>query len=75
MIIPPSECMIGTVLRLTEGAMCTVSCLGEGVQCERADSCRTLPMWKKLDDMINGYLDTVSIKDLMPNSQIIEIKD
>ena len=75
MIVPPSECMIGTILRLTEGSVCAVACLETGeVHCERADQCRTLPMWKKLDEMINGYLDTVSIQDLMPKSQIIKIE-
>jgi len=75
MTVPPSECMVGTVLRLTEGTMCTVSCLeGDTVQCERADQCRTLPMWKKLDELINNYLDTVSIQDLMPKPQIVEIE-
>lgn len=74
--IPPSECMVGNVLRLTEGSICTVSCLEEGsAPCERAPQCRTLPMWKKLDDLINGYLDTVSIKDLMPEPQVITVDD
>ena len=33
--------------------------------CERADECRTLPMWIKLDEMINDYLDDISVADLM----------
>ena len=75
MIVPPSECMVGTILRLTEGTMCAVACLeGSEVHCERADRCRTLPMWKKLDEMINNYLDTVSIRDLMPGPQIVGIE-
>ena len=75
MIVPPSECMVGTILRLTEGTMCTVACLEEkGMHCERADHCRTLPMWKKLDEMINDFLDTVSIQDLLPGPQMVEIK-
>lgn len=76
LIVPPSECMVGTVLRITEGSMCTVACLENGGHtCERANTCRTLPMWKKLDDLINGYLDTVSIQDLMDQSPIIHIED
>ena len=75
MIVPPSECMVGTILRLTEGSMCTVACLeGDGVHCDRADQCRTLPMWKKLDGLINNYLDTVSIQDLRPRGQLVEIQ-
>ena len=75
LIVHPSECMIGTILRMTEGSICTVSCLeGGGIKCERADTCRTLPMWKRLDDMINGYLDTVSLADLMSKPQIITVE-
>ncbi len=62
----PEEYRIGEVLRLTEGTLAPVSCLECGAApCERADECRTLPMWIKLDEMINGYLDGVSIADLM----------
>ncbi len=73
--LPPSECMVGPILRITEGSMCAVACLEDGgVPCERADTCRTLPMWKKLDDLINGYLDTVSIQDLMDRPAFVEIE-
>lgn len=62
----PEEYRIGEVLRLTEGTLAPVSCLECGAApCERADECRTLPMWIRLDEMINGYLDGVSIADLM----------
>lgn len=62
----PEEYKIGEVLRLTEGTLAPVSCLECGAApCERAGECRTLPMWIRLDEMINGYLDGVSIADLM----------
>ena len=62
----PEEYKIGDVLRLTEGTLAPVSCLECGAApCERAGECRTLPMWIKLDKMINDYLNEVSIADLM----------
>lgn len=62
----PEEYKIGDVLRLTEGSLAPVSCLENGaVKCERAEQCRTLPMWTKLDSLINGYLDKISLADLM----------
>lgn len=74
MIIPPSECMIGPILRMTEGSICAVSCLEDGdVKCDRADTCRTLPMWKHLDDLINDYLDTVSLQDLMQPPRFVTV--
>ena len=62
----PSEYKVGDFLRLTEGSLAPVSCLEcGGVSCSRKHSCRTLPMWKKLDEMINNYFDTITIADLM----------
>lgn len=62
----PKEYKIGDVLRLTEGSLAPVSCLEEGAAaCERAPHCRTLPMWTRLDELINGYLDQISLEDLM----------
>lgn len=67
---PPAEYSIGTILRLTEGTLAPVACLdcADGTSdCEHADSCQTLPLWKKLDEVIEGYLDSVSLEDLMNN--------
>ena len=59
------EYTVGEILRLTEGSLAPVACLDcEGNRCERAKSCKTLPMWKKLDGLICGYLDSVSIEEL-----------
>ena len=57
---------VGESRRLTEGALAPVTCL-EGAEnpCPRAGECTTLPMWQKLDDLINTYLDSVSLSDLL----------
>lgn len=65
---PLDEYKVGDILRLIEGNLTPVSCkecVGEA--CEQALSCRTLPMWKKLNDIINNYLDDITIADLMNN--------
>lgn len=62
----PSEYKVGDILRLIEGTLAPVACLECGAEpCENASECRTLPMWEKLNGMINDYLDSVSIADLM----------
>ena len=64
--MPPEECTVGSVLRITEGSVSPVACISDGkVNCERAGGCKTLPLWQNLDAMINEYLDTVTIKDLL----------
>ena len=60
------EYIVGDILRLTEGSLAPVACLEcDAAECERADRCRTLPMWKDLNDKITDYFDGITIADLM----------
>lgn len=62
---------VGEILRLVEGTLAPVSCLDcTPNKCERAASCRTLPMWEKLNTLICNYLDSVSLADLIDSSLI-----
>ena len=62
----PDKYPIGEILRLTEGSLAPVACLECSAEpCERTSDCRTLPMWTKLSSIINDYLDSVTIADLM----------
>ena len=66
----PDEYSVGEILRLVEGPLAPVSCLkGAGVKCEKSDSCRTLPMWSKLDDLVNGYLDSITLASLIKDTE------
>ena len=57
---------VGEILRLSEGSLAPVACLDRNKSgCPRARKCQTLPMWEKLDSLINGYLDSVSLVDLI----------
>ena len=61
---------VGEILRLTEGSLAPVACLNcKPNSCERADDCRTLPMWEKLEEVICSYLDGISIADLMDSPE------
>lgn len=62
----PKEYKVSEVLILTEGDLAPVACMEcNAEKCERADHCRTLPMWTELNRRIVEYLDSVSIADLM----------
>ena len=53
-------------ITVAEGSMAAVSCLDAGENgCERAAKCLTLPMWKKLDAVMDNYLSGVSVQDLL----------
>jgi DNA-binding IscR family transcriptional regulator len=36
----------------------------------RAAHCRTLPMWRELDKIVNNYLDNVTVADLMNKDEV-----
>ena len=62
----PNEYTLGEILRVTEGSLAPVACLEDGAKpCERVKRCRTFPVWDKLNVMINDYLDSVTVADLM----------
>ena len=62
----PEEYRIGDILRLTEGTLAPVACLEKNAeQCPKHNVCRTVGMWRKLDELIESYLDSVTIADLM----------
>lgn len=64
---PPKDYNVFEILRLTEESMAPVACLGKGEvpDCDHADGCLTLPMWQKLDGLIESYLSAVSLQDLI----------
>ena len=62
----PEEYTVGMILRLTEGSLAPVDCLGYGeLGCNRQDSCITFALWKKIDDAIKDVVDTVTLADLI----------
>lgn len=64
--VPPGDCTVGRVLRLTEDSLAPVACLEEcTAACPRTDNCRTLAMWQGLDRVIAEYLDGITLGDLV----------
>ena len=62
----PEQYTVGEIFRCTEDSLVPVACLGSGSnECRRAAECRTLPMWKKLNQMVNDYFDSITIADLI----------
>ena len=64
--IPADQCTVGRVLKLTEGTLAPVACLEcKPNRCPRASACKTLPMWQRLDTMIDTFFEGVTLADLM----------
>ena len=55
-----------TAVTITGGTFTGPLCLEEGsAPCSRADSCRTLPLWKGLEKVVSEYLGGFTVRDLM----------
>lgn len=66
----PEEYTVGSILKLTEGGLIAVSCTSQGASaCSRAECCNALPMWEKLDKMINDFFEGITIADLLKESK------
>ena len=62
----PDEYPLGEILRATEASLAPVACLGKDAEpCERAATCPTLPLWQELDQLVEGFLDSKTLADLL----------
>ena len=66
----PENYTVGSILKITEGSLAPVACLEDEInQCSHAKSCRTLPLWEGLEQVINDYLEQHTLADLMAQEQ------
>ena len=62
----PEGYTVGSILKLTEGSLAAVSCTSQGpAACQRSECCQTKPMWDKLDAMIDGFFESITLADLL----------
>ena len=62
----PEEYTVGSILKLTEGSLAPVSCTTQGAAaCSRSTCCQTLPMWERLERMIDDFFEGITLADLL----------
>jgi len=62
----PAEYTAGEILRAAEGDLAPVACLScDAQECPRRSQCKTLPMWEKYNDLINGFFDSYTLESLL----------
>lgn len=67
----PADYTVYEILLAAEGSLAPVECLKCGeTPCERADLCRTLPLWKKLETVMGDYLKSVSLEDVAEGREV-----
>lgn len=61
-----ADISVGDVISVVEEPLNPVACLDDDVEaCTRADNCITQSIWKGLGDKIKGFLNSISIADLL----------
>ena len=66
LVRPAEEYPIGEILQAAEGELMPVSCLAmDGKSCDRSGSCITLPFWRGLEEHINAYVNSYTLRDLL----------
>ena len=66
------EYTVGSILKLTEGSLSAVSCTTQGASaCSRSECCNALPMWTRLDKMIDEFFEGITIADLIQESNTL----
>ena len=62
------------IFNLTEGSLSPVACINCGETfCNRSEICYTKTMWKNVDSILNNYLKSVSVQDLIDkNIDVVE---
>ena len=62
----PESYTVGSVLKLLESSLAPVACLEyDQNQCSRAADCKTLPMWEKLNKIVDDYFEGITLADLL----------
>ena len=62
----PKEYIIGDILRAAREDIEPVSCIS--TECDMKHSCKTFPIWKELNDVVNNYLDSKTLYDYIKES-------
>lgn len=66
----PESITTAEVLKLTEGDLSSVPCLKDKNYCNRTSECRTISFWRGLDEVIEKYIQSFTIADLMNKDQL-----
>ena len=62
----PAEYTVGMILRLTEGDLAPVGCVGaEKEECERKAGCVTIRIWQQINDAVNQVVDNITLADML----------
>ena len=65
---PAESYTVGSILKLTEGSLSPVTCTSQG--CSRPTCCKAMPMWERLETMIDDFFEGITLADLLNEEQL-----
>ena len=68
-----AEITSGEILRAVEGELTAIPCLASSVDCPHRGQCHTLDFWSGLNDLINKYVDGITLEQLRTMPEVPEI--
>ena len=63
----PSEINLSEVAKILEGDVTPVECVKDERVCGRVNICPSRDIWRRLDNLINGFLSEITLKELAEN--------
>jgi len=61
----PKEIKLSEVIKLLEGSIAPVGCVDDPDSCERSSFCVTRDVWSELKEVLDKYLGSMSLQDLV----------
>lgn len=62
----PGEYTVGMILRLTEGDLAPVDCVGNSdYPCEKKEACVNVRIYQKIYEAINSVIDNITLEDMV----------
>jgi Rrf2 family cysteine metabolism transcriptional repressor len=65
----PEEINLGDVMHLLEGNTAPVECVADPGVCARSSSCVTRDVWSELNDVVDAFLRSKSLQDLVEDQK------
>jgi Rrf2 family protein len=61
----PEDIKLSEILHALEGNCCLVECIEDETYCEFTESCPTFDIWKNATELLKGYFDSITLRDVM----------
>ena len=61
----PKQITLNQIFNASEGDIKTVDCISEETSCPKQNDCLTIGVWIRLNDIIDNYLNSVTLQDVL----------